>query len=277
MTGRYQVTTAKLFTAACAVLMVQNISLSRAAEPPASLLGDWRVVSLSTDQYATTYFNTKIDDPRYVGRVIHFDNVAISSELSLDIHCQQPAFQPQAAMTLNEAILKTNGERRSAPVTPVAEDFNLAPYAQQKITPMLVACQKGYLGPDGESLKNWVALLSDDKLVMNWDDRSYVVLQRVKPDDKVTPSFACAGSLSPVEQTICASNELAAWDRSVSDAYNVQIQEQQEIDANDKTALAGMKAAQRAWLAKRNHCQTDAGCLKKSMHDRTFELVSKIQ
>lgn len=42
-------------------------------------------------------------------------------------------------------------------------------------------------------------------------------------------------------------------------------------------ALAVMEAAQRDWLKKRNQCQADAACLTKSMHDRTFELVSKIQ
>ncbi|WP_197058882.1 lysozyme inhibitor LprI family protein [Enterobacter sp. Bisph1] len=277
MTGRYRLTPAQMLSAICAMIMLQTVHLARAANTPASVFGDWRVISLSTDQSATVSFDTKIDDPRYVGRVIHFDTVAINGELTFAIDCQQPAFQPQAAMTLNEAIVKTNGERRFAPVTPVAEDFNLAPLGPQKITPMLVACQKGYLGPNGESLKNWVALLSEDKLVMNWDDNSYVVLQRVKAGDKVTPGFACAGSLSPVEQTICANNELAAWDRSVSDAYKIQIEEQREMDPSDKAALAGMKAAQRAWLAKRNQCQTDAGCLKKSMRDRTFELVSKIQ
>lgn len=63
----------------------------------------------------------------------------------------------------------------------------------------------------------------------------------------------------------------------MTDAYTIQLQQQQEIDPADKAALAGMKAAQRDWLKKRNLCQTEATCLTKSMQQRTFELVSKIQ
>jgi len=260
-----------------AALIIFGVSIANATETPTSISGQWRVVSGETDNYATTYFDTKIDDPRYVGRMVRFDNHAVSGDAALNIDCLQPAYLQQSPMTLNEAIVKTSGERRFSPKIPVAEDFGLNGLGKQKITPIVLQCQQGHLGPDGESIGNWVALLSADKLLMYGNDNSYFVLKRVTTDEKITPSFSCNAKLSATEQAICGDNELAAWDRSVTDAYTIQLQQQQEIDPADKTALAGMKAAQRDWLKKRNQCQTDAACLTKLMQQRTFELVSKIQ
>ncbi|SFU08697.1 Protein of unknown function [Kosakonia arachidis] len=260
-----------------AALMIFGASIANATETPISIIGQWRVVSGETDNYATTYFNTKIDDPRYVGRVVRFDNDVVSGEAAMNIDCQQPAYLQQSPMTLNEVIVKTSGERRFPPIIPVAEDFGLNGLGKQKITPIVLQCQQGHLGPDGESIGNWVALLSADKLLMYWNDNSYFVLKRVTAEEKITPTFSCNAKLSDTEQVICSDNELAAWDRSVNDAYTIQLQQQQDIDPADKAALAGMKAAQRDWLKKRNQCQADAACLTKSMRDRTFELVSKIQ
>jgi len=256
-------------------LLMLSTSIASAADASASIIGQWRIVSGATDNYATTYLDTKVNDPRYVGRVIHFDRDSVSGELIKDIDCQQPAYRAQPPMTLNAAILKTSGERRAEPKIPVAGDFDLASYGNQKVTPILLQCQKGYLGPDGEAMDNWVALLSADKMVMNWDDGSYFVLQRVKAGEKVTPSFSCSARLNAVEQTICASDDLAAWDVSVTDAWKTQLLEQQENDPADKAAVAQIKSAQRAWLAKRNQCQADAACIKKSMKARVSELSSK--
>jgi len=263
------------------VVLAALVSLSHgaasAAETPASILGAWRIIANSTDTQATISFYTKVNDPSYVGRVVRFDNNAVSGDAVMNIDCQQPAYNQQSPMTLNEAIVKTSGERRFPPIIPVAEDFGLNGQGMQKITPIVLQCKQGHLGPDGESIGNWVALLSADKLLMYGNDNSYFVLKRVTADEKITPSFSCNTKLSATEQVICSDNELAAWDRSVTDAYTIQLQQQQEIDPADKAALAGMKAAQRDWLKKRNQCQTDAACLTKSMQQRTFELVSKIQ
>ncbi|MDN2486468.1 lysozyme inhibitor LprI family protein [Kosakonia sacchari] len=278
MTGSIiRFTPARVKWVALAALVSLSYCAAYAAETPASILGAWRIISAEPDHQATARVSTIPGDPRYVGRVIHLDGNSAYGELIWDVDCQQPTYTPQSLMTLDEAILKTSGERYVEPKTPVAKDFGFEQPGNLKITPILIQCKSGYLSTDGVSIKNWVALLSDDSAVMNWFDNSYVVMQRVKSGEKAKPSFSCDAKLNAIEQTICSSDDLSSWDRSVTDAYTIQLQQQQEIDPADKAALAGMKAAQRDWLKKRNQCQTDEACLTKSMQQRTFELVSKIQ
>lgn len=244
---------------------------------PDALKGEWLVVSGEPDNLATAVVNTKVDDPRYVGRVINFSNEAVSGDLDGAVNCQHPAYSSASPMTLNEAIAKTSGMRNFSPKTPVAPDFGLKTSGVQRITPILLKCQKGHLGPDGLSIGNWVALLSKDSLVMNWNDDSYFVLRRVKPGEKVNPSFSCSVNLNAAEKAICGSSELARWDLSVSDAFNVRLLQQKEVDPGDTKALADIKSAQRTWLGKRNQCKSDADCLKKSMKERVETLVDESQ
>ncbi|PDO89709.1 hypothetical protein [Kosakonia sacchari] len=133
MTGSIiRFTPARVKCVALAALVSLSHCAASAAEAPASISGPWRIIANSTDTQATISFYTKVNDPSYVGRVVRFDNHAVSGDAALNIDCQQ-------------------------------------------------------------------------------------------------------------------------------------------------ATLAGMKAAQRDWLKKRNQCQSDAACLTKSMQERTFELVSKIQ
>ncbi|MDH2912902.1 lysozyme inhibitor LprI family protein [Kosakonia sp. HypNH10] len=261
------------------VMITAGMGLTTVAQAgvPETLKGDWRVVSGEPDNLATVVVNTKVDDPRYVGRVINFSNNAVTGELDGAVNCQQPAYTSASPMTLNEAIAKTSGMRNFAPKTPVAKDFGLKASGDEKITPILLKCQKGYLGPNGVSMDNWVALLSKDTLVMNWDDNSYFVLNRVKPGEKVSPGFSCSGNLNATEKTICSDNELASWDRSVSEAFRVRLLQQKETDPSDTKTLADIKSAQRTWLGKRNQCKSDANCLKKSMKERVEALVDESQ
>lgn len=244
---------------------------------PDTLKGDWRVVSGQPDNLATIIVDTKVNDPRYVGRVVHFNNDSVSGEMDGSVSCQQPAYNQQSPMTLNEAILKTSGERHLPPKIPVAKDFGLKTSGHQKITPILLQCKTGYLGPDGVSMGNWVALLSADTLVMNWEDNSYFVLKHIKQGDKVTPSFSCNAKLNDAEKTICGNDDLAAWDRSVSDAFKVRLLQQRETDPKDAETMVDIKSAQRTWLGKRNQCQSDVACLKKIMKERVQALVEESQ
>lgn len=261
------------------VMITAGMGLTTVAQAvvPDALKGEWRVVSGEPDNLATAVVNTKVDDPRYVGRVINFSNEAVRGELDGAVSCQQPAYTSASQMTLNDAIEKTSGMRNFSPKTPVAKDFGLKASGDQRITPILLKCQKGHLGPDGLSIDNWVALLSKDTLVMNWNDDSYFVLQRVKPGEMVRPGFSCSANLNDAEKTICGSSELAAWDRSVSDVFNVRLLQQKEVDPSDTKTVADIKSAQRAWLKKRNQCNSDAACLKNSMRERVETLVDESQ
>lgn len=244
---------------------------------PVSTVGEWRVISVNPDQRTTISVNTKVNDPRYVGRTLIFSNDAVRGELDGYIDCQNPAYKPQPFMTLNAAIQKTSGAHNNEPKLPVAMDYGLKVSGQQKLTPYVFACQKGGVGPDGVVMKNWFAALSPETLIMNWDDNSYLVLQRVKDNEIMSPSYSCEGKLNAVEKTICGNNDLASWDQSVSSAFKTLIWQQQETDPNDKTTLTHIKSEQRAWIAKRNQCQTDRDCLKKVMQERVEQLVNEMQ
>ncbi|AMO49862.1 Uncharacterized protein AKI40_3482 [Enterobacter sp. FY-07] len=259
-------TVAALFAAANAV----------AATPGEGISGQWRIISVNTDQRAMTYPATKYNDPRLVGRVLNFGQDAIRGDVDGGIDCQQPTYNSQPEMTLNAVIQQTSGEHNDAPVTPVAEDYELNIPGDQKITPQLVSCKQGHLGPDGVVMKNWVALIAADRLITNWSENGYLMLQRVKPGEKTAPSFLCNAKLSTVEKTICDSDELSAWDRSVTDAYQTWQSEQEEIQPADKAVMDKMKSEQRAWLAKRNQCQSDAVCITKAMRERVSEIMSKV-
>ncbi|AUP76569.1 hypothetical protein CWS02_11630 [Enterobacter sp. EA-1] len=196
----------QLFTAAALFAAANAI----AATPAEGISGQWRIVSVNTDQRAMTYPATKYNDPRLVGRVLNFGQDAIRGDADGDIDCQQPTYRSQPEMTLNTAIQQTSGEHNDAPVTPVAEDYELNIPGDQKITPLLVSCKQGSLGPDGVVMKNWVAQIAADRLITNWSENGYLMLQRVKPGEKTAPGFSCNVKLSTVEKTICDSDELSA-------------------------------------------------------------------
>ncbi|WP_312689265.1 lysozyme inhibitor LprI family protein [Kosakonia sp.] len=267
-----QITPLTLVAALFTTLMTNAVAVT----PAEGIQGQWRIVSVNTDQRATTYPVIKYNDPRLVGRVLSFSQDAIRGDTGEDMECLQPSYTAQPEMTLNAAIQQTSGEHNDEPVTPVAEDYELKLPGGQKITPLLVSCKQGMFGEDGVVMKNWIAYVSPDRLITNGSENGYLMLQRVKPGEKTAPSFSCNAKLSTVEKTICDSDELSAWDRSVTDAWQTWLLEQKEVQPEDKTSIGAMKTAQRNWLAKRNQCQSDTDCLKKVMRARVSEIMEKV-
>jgi uncharacterized protein len=80
----------------------------------------------------------------------------------------------------------------------------------------------------------------------------------------VSPSFACNGKLSRVEQAICGDPALAQRDR--------------DLDALYKAARArpGVADGQRAWIRMRNAC-TDAPCIARAYDRRIGELRAALR
>lgn len=64
------------------------------------------------------------------------------------------------------------------------------------------------------------------------------------------PSFSCVGALSPTEEAICADAELRAYDSAMHFAYT---RKWSWMDRRWST--------QRKWLAYRNKCGADRGCV----------------
>jgi uncharacterized protein len=80
----------------------------------------------------------------------------------------------------------------------------------------------------------------------------------------VSPSFACGGKLSRVEQAICGDPALAQRDR--------------DLDALYKAARArpGIADGQRAWIRMRNAC-TDPACIARAYDRRIGELRAALR
>jgi uncharacterized protein len=85
--------------------------------------------------------------------------------------------------------------------------------------------------------------------------------------EAATPSFSCAGRKSATERAICGSARLASLDRRMSrqywDLYNA-------LARSDQRAL---RSDQRTWLANRNACNGDAGCIEVEYLDRINQLA----
>jgi len=261
------------------ILFMASLSSAQANEAKVadSLAGQWRVTAVHLDERATSSVGTSVDDPRYVGRILGFNNETVRGDLDDAMNCVHPSYQQQLPMSLNALIEKTSAARNVAPTEPVAEDFGLKYSGAEKLTPVVIACQQGRVGPAGESIKNWVAALSADSLLMNWFDNSYLVLQRVNPGEKLSPSFSCEAKLNTVEKTICGDNSLAAWDRSVASAWKIRLWQQQQTDPQDSATLEHITSEQRNWIVKRNQCQADTACIKNAMQQRVGALSEEFQ
>jgi len=80
------------------------------------------------------------------------------------------------------------------------------------------------------------------------------------------PSFNCAGVKRWVERTICGDPELAAKDAQMAGAYR-SFMDQYTEGGGPGTDTSGLRAEQRAWLARRNQCRTRA-CLHRAYDER---------
>jgi len=91
--------------------------------------------------------------------------------------------------------------------------------------------------------------------------------------DGVVTSFDCAKATSTVERDVCADALLARLDRTLARAYD------QRVDANGPTTKQKLRAAQRAWLAKREvSCAGEAivrrNCLADAYRARLVEITA---
>ncbi len=78
--------------------------------------------------------------------------------------------------------------------------------------------------------------------------------------------FDCSKAGSPAEKRICADPSLARMDQEMAALYRNVLQA-----SNDGNAW---KADQRAWLARRDQCRDDTGCLRSEYQTRLMILRS---
>jgi uncharacterized protein len=89
------------------------------------------------------------------------------------------------------------------------------------------------------------------------------------------PSFSCGGSLSQTERVICGDPDLAALDRAVAAAYRNKFDglPVESADALDEI-VKSLVITHKAWLAHRNSCGADRGCIYKAYMVRKSALTA---
>ena len=92
-----------------------------------------------------------------------------------------------------------------------------------------------------------------------------LVLYQPKPE-VAGPSFPCAHVTAASARAICGDPDLAAWDRSVAQAF-----ERTRAVADPATAVA----EQKTWLVERDRCGAVKACLSKSLRERTDALMQQ--
>jgi uncharacterized protein len=86
------------------------------------------------------------------------------------------------------------------------------------------------------------------------------------PAAAASPSFSCAGSLSPTEAVICSDDALAALDRTLAAAYEQMLA---SFPAGEKSTLV---AVEKTWIAQRDACRTDKACIRGAYEARIAQL-----
>jgi uncharacterized protein len=89
------------------------------------------------------------------------------------------------------------------------------------------------------------------------------------------PSFSCTGSVTPTEAVICKDDALAALDRALAAAFKSKLDAiaagTAHADDDDRDAIV---ITQKAWIARRDECGSDKGCIRKAYGVRTGALTA---
>jgi uncharacterized protein YecT (DUF1311 family) len=238
---------------------------------PDSLLGSWQVDSVLIDTGATRTFLYQRNDPRLKGRIVAMTPGKITTDLVEDKFCGAPTAAGRRT-TLGALVADTMAERGVPSKKPTSTDYKFEIPASAALQVWSVSCAQGALGPDGRRNGTWIATLPDGSLAMRWYDQTILRLKKLPENARPSPSFACAKAAADAEKAICGSVSLAAFDRSVADAYAAVAK--LYSDPDDRDDLQKLRSAQREWIVKRNACKADAACLEKSMQGRLEELAS---
>ncbi|MBS1002589.1 lysozyme inhibitor LprI family protein [Acetobacter thailandicus] len=162
-------------------------------------------------------------------------------------------------------------------------DFNV-PYSEATLISAV-----GYICSDLQEKWNngpKQAILPNKKLLLAWEnDGVLLILRKIKPGEKILPSFKCNENNNETEETICSSNALSGWDQSMAEAFRKAIARASRNDAQayvfqtKKTKVSdvsNLMKFQNKWLQKRNNCTVDKECITSqySRQVNTLESIS---
>jgi uncharacterized protein YecT (DUF1311 family) len=200
-----------------------------------------------------------------MARTLVIGSTGVRFEEGKELGCQQSSWQPRPT-TWGSLIAKSFPRRpgggRSAAAT--VEDFEVGLRKAQSTTAYAV-CPKPGSKANRFPMVPWVALESPNRLALNLDNQTLLLLRRRPEGAKPTASFDCAKAAAPTEKAICGSFELASWDRSVALALRQAIERNPQREAE-------LRQSQKEWLAKRDACGSDGPCIDEAQWRRVEDL-----
>lgn len=247
-------------------LLLAAAGMAQADRSGAPLQGTWDVVRVAVDPADQPRWTWRPDDPRLLGRelVIAADSLQFDGDSA---RCDAPRWTPQP--TTWSALLRDSFPRPPAPgraAAPRPADLGLAVNAGDTLNLQVPACQPDAGGRTTAPWDaTWLVQTGPDRLLLR---HGQALLHLARRAASTTPraSFSCAAAASASEKTLCGNVALAAWDRSVAQAWR-------DARARRNDDSARLQAEQRAWLQQRNACGADAGCLHDRMQERVETLV----
>jgi uncharacterized protein YecT (DUF1311 family) len=248
-----------------AVLAAAATVSHKAADPPLGFVGTWDVVRVEVDRADQMHWEVKPQDAALLNRELVIAKNEAHFEPDKE-SCKQPAWKP-SVMTWAELFAngfpRTQGGGRSAKPSPSDFEFDVAP--RDRVTVYALCPGKKLRGSEVWRDAEWVVLKSPDTLVMHEDSQILLIFKRRAVDAKPRASFPCEKAATATEKAICASFELAAWDRSVAAAY-------QEALRGDGATQDKIRDEQKAWLKKRDACGDRVPCIDDLLWRRVDDL-----
>jgi uncharacterized protein YecT (DUF1311 family) len=247
---------------------------------PANMKGTWQVSDVLYDQgdnETDRALDYKYLIPRYLGRIINMTSKKITINTPDESVCEDPKLLPRKS-TAAKIVAKSIQTRVYENSYPTPHDMRL-PLADDTPVKVLYLTCGDELSPSSRShiVKDlsdvrWFINLGNDRLAMNWRSQSILILSRLQDNAKPVASFDCAKAGTIAEKTICSDVGLAAYDKSLAQAYNL-VMAYYRSRSDTKSTIAELRAFQKKWIAKRDRCGNDIACLEKTIDDRIARLI----
>ncbi len=242
--------------------------------------GLWQVSGVLHDHsnpHTTRGLSNDFLDPKYLGRIL----TITPDKLVINTHYDEACAQPQLRQINSTAdqLIKNSIATRLNSDTASSADLKLPLKGSQPVIAYYLLCDKTLRAKDPgmtafADLSNvvWFIKLDDKQLAMSWHDQTILLLNRLNQSNTPIASFNCSKASTKVEQAICASHALAAYDASLSQAYN-NLSHQYRQARHSTDLISELKTSQRNWLKQRDACGDDKACLERVMSIRVDDLV----
>jgi uncharacterized protein YecT (DUF1311 family) len=235
---------------------------------PRSIAGTWDVEHVAVDGQDALHWGYRPDDPQLVGRILVIEGGRVTFEDGKEIGCKQvawPARKADWSTLIGKGFPRPADGGRSR--TPTPEDFELKVAKKDSAIVYSLCPSAGQKAPRFPQ-DHWLAVRGSEQLALHYDNQVLLLLRRRPPGSKPTASFDCAKAASPTEKAICGDFNLAAWDRSVAQAFRLAL----ERNPDEAPTL---RQQQKSWLHERDTCGGRADCIDEQQWQRVGLLMRK--